>query len=437
MNSANSKPYLNICQDSMLGGYLLTKEKIKIPKEIFFDAVCKYDLSYILEKLDYIHNILSKQDGKTWIAGQDDYLPEYLTGHNLISMLVPNTFEYKKDDIVFHKGIMVSGILTSKACASEHGSIPHYLYLNYGDRIATDFISHFSFICDFYIMHRGFSVGINDCISNVGFSGLKSDGVCIINSKEERIYHKTVKEIILSPEEETSKIEMNKCFVKALEIRDSKVDEDDTVANAKIMMALGDAVSIGKVLAKNNLKKDNSFVQMVFSGSKGNYTNITQITGLVGLQVVEGAMIPMNFTYGKCLPHFQDYTNVKSSDLLHLDDAKQIFLSQGFVENNFMRGLIPSEFWFASCSSRTGLCDTAVKTATTGYLERKMVKMMEDLKIQYDGTVINSEGNCVQFVYGDDDLDASEVIKTKNDKYTFIDIDNIVDILNTEEELNL
>ncbi len=54
---------------------------------------------------------------------------------------------------------------------------------------------------------------------------------------------------------------------------------------------------------------------------------------------------------------------------------------------------------------REGLIDTAVKTAETGYVQRKLIKGMEDLIVRYDGTVRNSMGEVVQFLYGEDGMD--------------------------------
>ena len=51
---------------------------------------------------------------------------------------------------------------------------------------------------------------------------------------------------------------------------------------------------------------------------------------------------------------------------------------------------------------REGLIDTAVKTSETGYIQRKLIKAMEDLKIAYDLSVRNAEGDIVQFLYGED-----------------------------------
>jgi len=44
-------------------------------------------------------------------------------------------------------------------------------------------------------------------------------------------------------------------------------------------------------------------------------------------------------------------------------------------------------------------------TASTGYIQRRLVKTMEDLMVNYDGTVRNSTGQILQFVYGDNGID--------------------------------
>ena len=63
---------------------------------------------------------------------------------------------------------------------------------------------------------------------------------------------------------------------------------------------------------------------------------------------------------------------------------------------------------------REGLVDTAVKTAETGYMQRRLVKALEDLCVQYDGTVRTSDNILVQFQYGDDNLSPAKVEKGTN-----------------------
>lgn len=54
---------------------------------------------------------------------------------------------------------------------------------------------------------------------------------------------------------------------------------------------------------------------------------------------------------------------------------------------------------------REGLIDTAVKTAETGYIQRRLIKAMESVMVNYDGTVRNSLAQMVQLRYGEDGLD--------------------------------
>jgi len=54
---------------------------------------------------------------------------------------------------------------------------------------------------------------------------------------------------------------------------------------------------------------------------------------------------------------------------------------------------------------REGLVDTAVRTSTSGYMQRRLVNALQDMIIENDGTVRNSDKNIIQFRYGDDGID--------------------------------
>lgn len=74
--------------------------------------------------------------------------------------------------------------------------------------------------------------------------------------------------------------------------------------------------------------------------------------------------------------------------------------------SSFYNGLKPHEFFFHSMGGREGLSDTAVKTARTGYIQRKLVKSLEDIVIRYDGTVRDCSSNLLQKLYGEDSFTA-------------------------------
>jgi DNA-directed RNA polymerase III subunit RPC1 len=122
----------------------------------------------------------------------------------------------------------------------------------------------------------------------------------------------------------------------------------------------------------------------------GSVINVAQMTACVGQQIIGGRRVPDGFQ-DRSLPHFPKKSREPPS--------------KGFVRNSFYSGLTPTEFLFHAISGREGLVDTAVKTAETGYMQRRLMKALEDLTTHYDLTVRNATGGIVQFRYGDDGLD--------------------------------
>ena len=138
-----------------------------------------------------------------------------------------------------------------------------------------------------------------------------------------------------------------------------------------------------------SLPRTNYPLIMATCGSKGSAINICQMMACVGQQVVSGKRIEDGFIR-RTLPHF-------------LPNAKEP-KARGFVANSFYDGLEPEEFFFHTMGGREGLVDSAVKTADTGYMQRRLMKALEDLTVHYDGTVRTACGEVVQLTYGDDGL---------------------------------
>ena len=152
--------------------------------------------------------------------------------------------------------------------------------------------------------------------------------------------------------------------------------------------------------------RDSAALVMAKSGARGNPLNIVQMTAIVGQQALRGKRINKGFN-GRTLPYF------KRDDL----GTK----SHGFIKNNFKTGLVPNEFFFGAMTGRDALMDTALRTPKSGYLYRRLSNAMQDLKVEYDGSVRDASGKIVQFSYGEDGLDVS---KTMNG---VIDIKRIVE----------
>ena len=135
---------------------------------------------------------------------------------------------------------------------------------------------------------------------------------------------------------------------------------------------------------------------IVNSGSKGTLINISQMISCLGQTNVDGKRIPYGFD-NRTLPHFSKF-----------DDSPS---ARGFIENSYVYGLTAPELFFHAMGGRIGLIDTAVKTSQTGYIQRRLIKGIEDIKVEYDMTVRNSQGKIIQFAYGEDSFDST---KTEN-----------------------
>ncbi|KAI3773601.1 hypothetical protein L1987_48131 [Smallanthus sonchifolius] len=138
----------------------------------------------------------------------------------------------------------------------------------------------------------------------------------------------------------------------------------------------------------------NSPLIMSQCGSKGSPINISQMIACVGQQSVGGQRAPNGFM-DRSLPHFPRKSKTPAA--------------KGFVANSFYSGLTATEFFFHTMGGREGLVDTAVKTADTGYMSRKLIKGLEDLSVYYDNTVRDSSACIVQFTYGGDGRDPSQM----------------------------
>ena len=151
--------------------------------------------------------------------------------------------------------------------------------------------------------------------------------------------------------------------------------------------------------ALNNLPDSNNFLVTEKSGAKGNVFNICQITCSLGQQTINEQFLP---------------------EQIHVN--KDIFKRYGFVESSFASGLSPKEFFHHSMAGRKGVADTAVSTAISGYSQRCSVKLMEDMIIQSDRTIRDSNRKLYQFAFGHLGFDPSKILVKDDGTITFFDV---------------
>jgi DNA-directed RNA polymerase subunit A' len=115
--------------------------------------------------------------------------------------------------------------------------------------------------------------------------------------------------------------------------------------------------------------------------------------GTVGQQAIRGKRIMRGYM-NRTLPHFRKR-----------DPAPE---ARGFVYNCYRDGLNPIEFFFHAMGGREGLVDTAVRTQQSGYMQRRLINALEHLRVEYDGTVRDSQSDIIQFRYGEDGVDPAK-----------------------------
>ncbi len=363
ISPANNKSIVGIFQDSMLGSYLFSQENIN------FDKRKAMNLIVGLKNID------------TSIFNN-----ETISNYNLLSQIIPpisvkyklknfdDSEDYKTSNHVveIYNGNYIRGELQKGVLGDGSKGLIQRICNDYGNMASSDFIDNLQSIVTEYMKTHAYSVGISDLIANYETNKSISDVIADKKRDVDNLIDQTHLGIF---ENKTGKLTVN---------------EFETQVNNVLNKASLEAGKIGR----KSLSKNNRFVIMVNAGSKGSDLNISQMISCLGQQNVDGKRIPYGFE-NRTLPHFNKY-----------DDSPG---ARGFVESSFIGGLNPSELFFHAMGGRVGLIDTAVKTSQTGYIQRRLIKGLEDLKVSYDMTVRNNKNKIIQFHYGDDNFDPVKV----------------------------
>jgi len=372
ISPANNKTIVGIFQDSLLGAYRFSRPNIKFtPREAMNLLMCydKVDVSKLPQQKDtskasisnfnILSQIMPPLTMKHKTGRFDSEKEDYKTSNNVLEIVNGEYVRGQMGKDIFGDG--TSGLL-QRICN------------DFGNKEATGFINNIQSIVTEYMKTSAFSVGISDLIAD---KKTNDEIVKAITSKKVEVKN-LIDQIHLG-------IFDNKTG-KSNEI------EFETQVNNILSKAVNDAGKIGK----KSLSADNRFVIMVNAGSKGGDLNISQMISCVGQQNVDNKRIPYGFE-NRTLPHFTKF-----------DDSPS---ARGFVENSFISGLTPEELFFHAMGGRIGIIDTAVKTSQTGYIQRRLIKGLEDLKVEYDMTVRNNQNKIIQYSYGEDGFDTVKVEK--------------------------
>lgn len=366
ISPGNNKPIVGIFQDSMVGSFLYTRENISFTRK-------------------QAMNLLVKTNCFNACNLFDDEKEKY-SSFEVLSEIIPNiSLKYKTDLFTDNESVETSNrvleINDGKIVRGQHdkgvfGSsskgIIHRIRKDFGSEACKDYIDNLQAIITEYMKTTGFSVGISDLIAD---EETKQKINSIIQEKKTEVSNLIDQVHIGLFENKTGK---------------SNLEEFETQVNNILNKASNDAGKAGI----RSLDKENRFVSIVTSGSKGNELNISQMISCLGQQNVDGKRIPYGYT-NRTLPHFKQF-----------DDTPK---ARGFVESSFISGLSPDELFFHAMGGRVGLIDTAVKTSTTGYIQRRLIKGMEDIQVMYDNTIRNNKNKVIQFSYGGTNWDTTMI----------------------------
>jgi DNA-directed RNA polymerase II subunit RPB1 len=365
VSPGNNTPIIGIFQDSMLGSFQFTRENVLFSKR---DAM---NLLMMCNRVN--ENAILEKEGP-------------ITSFDIMTQITPPLSLYYKtklfkedDDIKTSNGILeikngqyIRGQIDKGVVGSGTKGLIHRICNDFGNMASAQFIDDLQNVVTSYLKTAGFSVGISDLIIN---DKTKTEIITTITNKKIEVKNLLDRILLGLFDNNTGK---------------SNVEEFETEVDNIMKKAFSDSEKI----VKKKLAKDNRFSTMVAAGSKGSDLNISFMISCLGQQNVDGKRIPYGFE-NRTLPHYTKF-----------DDSP---VARGFVENCYINGLSPQELFFHAMGGRVGLIDTAVKTSTTGYIQRRLIKGLEDLMVNYDMTIRTNKGKIVQFQYGEDGIDTTKV----------------------------
>ncbi|WP_460041850.1 DNA-directed RNA polymerase subunit A' [Thermococcus atlanticus] len=380
-------PLIGGIQDHISGGYLLTREgayftRLEVEQMLMFAGV---DVERLPEP-DKVENGVEYWSGKSvfslilpenlniWYRNKlcDDPSKCEPLEKLIEEKLVPDPEEVKRlayDGFVYiQNGKLLSGAIDKKAYGREDGRILDLIVREYGAERARQFLDQVTKLSIWVITHKGFTTAIDD-----------------EDLPEEAIDR--IREIIREAEEKVNRL-IEAYERGELEPLPGKTLEE--TLESKIMAVLAEARDNAGKVAERYLGMTNHAVIMAKTGARGKILNITQMAAMLGQQSIRGKRLYRGYR-GRVLSHF------RPNDL----GAR----ARGFVVNSYKSGLTPQEYFFHAMGGREGLVDTAVRTAQSGYMQRRLINALQDLKVDYDGTVRDPTGIIIQFRYGEDGID--------------------------------
>src|SRR3989344_665427 len=363
---------------------MLVEKHIRSPRYGAPIISCKHDHitgAYMLTKKDTKFSAKDAANLLLSIGIEDFEIKDEYTGRELFSMLLPKDLDvefkssvqssgFDDEHVVIKNGVLKKGVIDDDALGEKTAKLIDTIEKKYGHVVAREFIDRMTRLALRVITMKGFSISISP--TNIQEKSVKKVDKVI----EE--YHGNVDKLL--KDYAANKIEVTGNMTQRMAVEN------------KILQMGGMASNQAGEIVKADLPL-NSAVTMAVTGARGSFVNLTQMCGFVGQESLEGERINRGYT-GRTTSHF------KRGDI-GLD-------AKGFVGSGYKKGLNPFEFFFDAMNSRENLMDKSLHTRHSGYMERRLVNALQDLRVEYDGTVRDSKNHIIQFIAGEDEIDPAK-----------------------------
>ena len=377
-------PIIALVQDSIIGSYLLTRYDNYLTRNEVLDLLYWIpDFNGKIPEPDIKEGTPESELPEWFPKYKYDTNQDLWSGRTIFSLIIPKINMEKKNKsygfqsnfmnkVIIKDGKIENGVFDKQILGTKEQGIVHIVYNEYGADRTQKFLDDAQNLVTNWMLMSGFSIGLGDLMAD---------------------HESTIKMTDTINEKKQAVIEVIEHVHKGI-LKNDTGNPNSEEFEIQVMQNLNQATGSSGKIGAQYLDSSNRMKNIVNSGSKGTELNIGQMIACVGQQSVDGKRIPYGFT-DRTLPHFHKY-----------DDGAA---ARGFVSNSFVKGLTPTEFFFHAMGGREGLIDTAVKTSETGYIQRKLVKGMEDVRIEVDYTVRDSNRNIIQFLYGEDGMDPTKI----------------------------
>lgn len=316
----SNSPIIGMYQDSLLGAYRFTREKIDLTPRQAMNLLMAYkniDIDALLQLKDNITNfdVLSQimphitMTVKNKLIKDDE---DYSTSNNVMEI---------------RNGKYIRGQMDKSVLGSTTNGLIHRAFNDFAPERAAEFIDDLQAIVTEYMKTSSYSVGISDLLADKNTMTQITSTIATQKMEAKKLIDSVHLGVFKNETANSNAVEFENQITNIMK----KADND-----------------AGKIGSKS-LSKNNRFLMIVNSGSKGNMINISQMISCLGQQAVEGKRIPYGLD-SRTLPHYFKY-----------DDSPG---ARGYIENSYISGLTAPELFFHAMGGRIGLIDTAVKSVS-------------------------------------------------------------------------